>query len=151
MQAVNETKNLKYRIEEGEVYAFDTIHVSPTLFKSNQTFIFSFMEFDNQFTVFEKNGKEVMDNANYIEGMGLSDNTSRLDVIHFSAIPWVPFTAITHATNQPQRDSIPKISVGKMIQNQDKLWLPVSVQAHHGLVDGFHVGQFFQVLEASLA
>ncbi|HAN77810.1 MAG TPA: chloramphenicol acetyltransferase, partial [Bacteroidales bacterium] len=41
-------------------------------------------------------------------------------------------------------DSIPKISFGKFFKENDKLWLPVAVHAHHGLMDGLHVAKFIE-------
>ena len=41
-------------------------------------------------------------------------------------------------------DSCPKISFGKITEENNIKSMPVSVHAHHGLVEGFHVGQFFK-------
>ena len=41
-------------------------------------------------------------------------------------------------------DSIPKISIGKLIQEKKKLLLPISISVHHGLVDGRNVAEFIQ-------
>ena len=78
------------------------------------------------------------------EGLRLTDSAKRLDVIHYSSIPWVKFTGLTHARSFTFPDSVPKISFGKCANVDGRMVMPVSVNAHHGLVDGLHVGLFFQ-------
>ena len=64
------------------------------------------------------------------------------NVIHFSAIPWIDFTSISHARSFSHLDSCPKISFGKMTETNGKKSMPISIHGHHALMDGFHVGQF---------
>jgi len=77
-----------------------------------------------------------------LEGLCFDEKTSRTDVIHYSSIPWIKFTALTHARHNAREDSVPKISFGQYREKNDKLLMPVSVTVHHGLMDGYHVGQF---------
>ena len=49
-----------------------------------------------------------------------------------------------HAGSIQTGDSIPKISIGKLIQEKKKLLLPISISVHHGLVDGRNVAEFIQ-------
>jgi chloramphenicol O-acetyltransferase type A len=65
------------------------------------------------------------------------------NVIHFSAVPWLDFTSLSHARSYTFPDSCPKISFGKMKINENgKRTMPMSIHVHHGLVDGLHLGQF---------
>jgi chloramphenicol O-acetyltransferase type A len=41
------------------------------------------------------------------------------NVIHFSAIPWLDFTSLSHARSYTFPDSCPKISFGKMKINEN--------------------------------
>ena len=83
-------------------------------------------------------------------------NTNKLEftnlknVIHISAIPWICFTALSHARHFAFKESNPKISFGKLIHENNKILLPVSVHVHHALIDGYHVGQFFEKFQNSL-
>jgi len=70
------------------------------------------------------------------------------NLIHFSAIPWVNFTSLSHARSYSFPDSCPKISFGKMmIADDGKRTMSMSVHAHHGLMDGFQVGQFIDCFQ----
>ena len=46
--------------------------------------------------------------------------------------------------------SSPKITFGKVIESNDGLKMPVSVHAHHALMDGIHVAQFFNEFQENL-
>lgn len=65
------------------------------------------------------------------------------NVIHFSAIPWIDFTSLSHARSFSFADSSPKVSFGKMTEHDGVKTMPVSIHVHHGLVNGYHVGLFF--------
>lgn len=73
------------------------------------------------------------------------------NIIHFSALPWLHFTSVSHARNYNFQDSCPKISVGKIITHDDeKKIMPVSLHVHHALMDGYHAGLFFEKLHEML-
>jgi chloramphenicol O-acetyltransferase type A len=44
-------------------------------------------------------------------------------------------------------DSCPKFSFGKMTDDNGVKKIPMSVHVHHGLIDGYHLGLFFQEFE----
>ena len=47
-------------------------------------------------------------------------------------------------------DSNPRITWGKYETHGQDAILPVSLLAHHGLVDGMHIADFYQQLEKRL-
>ena len=69
------------------------------------------------------------------------------DVIHFSVVPWLKFTAIGHPRDRNISYSVPKIVIGKCHQQGSGWTLPVALSAHHGLVDGLHAARFFDRLQ----
>jgi chloramphenicol O-acetyltransferase type A len=72
------------------------------------------------------------------------------DRIHFTALPWIAFTSFSHARNWGREDSIPKMSFGKFIREGERTLLPFSVEVHHALVDGVHVGKYLERFEQML-
>jgi chloramphenicol O-acetyltransferase type A len=60
-------------------------------------------------------------------------------------LPWISFTSITHPYDE-KFGSIPVISMGKYYRQGDQVLLPLGIQIHHGIVDGYHVGLFFEHL-----
>nr|HRC84111.1 CatA-like O-acetyltransferase [Thermoanaerobaculia bacterium] len=73
----------------------------------------------------------------------LEPRWDRDDLIHYSVLPWVAFTSFAHARKHNPGDSVPKIVFGRHQDRAGRRLLPVSVEVHHALVDGLHVGRFF--------
>lgn len=138
--AANAIENFRYRIIENEIYIFDTIDASATILREDKTFGFSLIEYSNNINVFaEITKKEV---ARIQTTTELFTRDFQENLIHFSALPWLNFTSFSHARSFTFPDSCPKISFGKMIIENGKKTMSMSVHVHHGLMDGYHVGQF---------
>lgn len=88
-----------------------------------------------------------MENKNNIT---IKDEPGRDDLLYITSIPWISFTNITHPIQMTPVDSIPRISWGKYFEESGKVKLPLSVQVHHALVDGIHVGKFFNNIQEIL-
>lgn len=130
------------RIENGEVFQYDVIHASPTIERDDHTFGFSFFEFSENFDDFAKSAKVEIEIVKNSTGLCLNEKTGRIDAIHFSTIPWFSFTEMTHARSFAYKDSVPKISFGKFKRENDRLIMPIAINCHHGLMDGYHIGKF---------
>ncbi|GAB3839777.1 chloramphenicol acetyltransferase [Hymenobacter jeollabukensis] len=150
LRAVNVVEALRYRIEDGQVWCYDVVHASATLTRPDNTFGFSFVPYAPALADFGPGLQAEMAAVRQSSGLRLNDVTARPDVIHFSAIPWLSFTGLTHARSFSYPDSVPKISVGRTRAEGQQLLMPVAVNAHHGLADGYHVGLFFEQLQQAL-
>lgn len=143
LSAVNAVENFRYRIENNEIFIYERIDASATLTRDDNTFGFSLMPFSTEFETFEKTSKEEIERVRNTTGL-FTRSFEADNLIHFSAVPWVDFTSLSHARSFTFPDSCPKISIGKMMIAEDgKRTMAVSVHVHHGLMDGFHVGEFF--------
>lgn len=140
LKAANAIENFRYRIIDKEVYLFDQINASATINRPDETFGFSYMDYDKNEEVFNQNAKEEI--ARVKQSKGLIPAGSGENVIHFSAVPWFDFTSLSHARSFTFPDSCPKISFGKVTENNGEKLMSVSIHAHHGLMDGFHIGLF---------
>ncbi|MGL2992679.1 CatA-like O-acetyltransferase [Flavobacterium sp. TSSA_36] len=142
LQAVNAIENFRYRIENENIVVYDRIDGSATISRPDGTFGFSLIEFDPDFTVFEKNALAEIQRIQTTTGL-FTREFDLENLIHFSAVPWLDFTSLSHARSYTFPDSCPKISFGKMmIQNDGSRRMNMSVHVHHGLMDGLHLGQF---------
>lgn len=62
-----------------------------------------------------------------------------------STLPWLHYTCLSEPTGS---DSNPRFSWGKYeADHRGRLMMPLSVTAHHGLVDGVHIARFYQQLD----
>ena len=140
--AVNAIESFRYRISDDTIYVCDQINGSATIGREDGSFGFSLMEYHPDFTVFTAIASAEIERIQNTTGL-FTRTFEEDNVIHFSAIPWLNFTSLSHARNYKFPDSCPKISFGKMIVAENgKRTMPMSVHVHHGLMDGLHVGQF---------
>lgn len=148
MKAINSVENLKYRIEDDKVTIYDVINASTTVARPDTTFGFSYFDYSEDFEVF---------NQNYLEEKERIQNSTNLlppryslGCIHSSAIPWVSFTGHKEPFSGNKDNSVPQLAFGKLKKEKGKILLPVAINVNHALVDGYHVGQFFEKFQQEL-
>ena len=123
-----------------------SIHVSPTIGREDGTFGFAFFEYIPDRNDFIQQAIQEITRVKNSTGLSFSKNTGREDVIRYSSIPWFSFSEMKHAVSFKNGDSVPSISTGKLIDTNGKMLLPISICAHHGLMDGKHIAQFLNKL-----
>lgn len=81
----------------------------------------------------------------FIDPAGQGDN-----LIYFSCLPWMETTAVTNerdlSADGAQDDSIPRLCWGKYTQENGRVYLGMSVEVNHRLIDGVHIGRFAEAL-----
>lgn len=143
--AANAIEPFKYRIEENNVIVYDAVHASPTINRPDGTFGFSYLPYQTAFAKFLETAQKEIDAVQ--NTTGLIPAMSNENVIHYSSIPWIHFTSLSHARAFSYKSSIPKISFGKMLTEGNKKLMPVSIHVHHALMDGFHVGAYIDLFQ----
>jgi chloramphenicol O-acetyltransferase type A len=140
--AANFIESFRYRILDGKVWIYDQVNASPTINRADGTFGFAYMNFEQDFNVFKVNAKIEMDRVQ--NSNGLVPAIAGENVIHYSSLPWIKFTSVSHARSFSFKDSIPKITFGKMTETGGRRMMPVSIHVHHALMDGWDVGQYLE-------
>lgn len=149
LKAANQIEPFRYRISDGNVYLYDTVNASPTINRPDGTFGFSYMDYHPDFESFADAAKTTMEEVR--NSTGLIPAVSGENVIHYSSVPWINFTGLSHARSFSFKDSCPKISFGKMTEVNSRKQMPVSIHVHHALMDGFHVGQYIDLYQQLLS
>ncbi|MEZ5072987.1 MAG: chloramphenicol acetyltransferase [Bacteroidales bacterium] len=139
LEAANRVEEFRYRIVQGEVMLYEEVHASAVIDRPNGTFGFSYIDFHPDFETFRQGAEEEIRRVQ--QSTGLQAAVSGENVIHYSSIPWIRFTSLSHARHYAYRDSCPKISFGKITPVNGKHLMPLSIHGHHALMDGRHVGQ----------
>lgn len=148
LQAVNQVEEFRYRMEGGDVYCYDVVHAAATVLRDDGTFGFSFIKFDSELSYFADNVKKEIDRVKKDNRLIPSDEDHA--VIHYTAIPWISFTGVSHPRRFSLKDSVPKIAFGKIHEEHGKKLLPIAIHAHHALVDGLHVGKYLELFQKLL-
>ena len=143
--AVNKTENFRYRIHDEKVFIYDKINISSTILRDDKTFGFSEIEYNENLNAFIENYNTEATRVKNTTGLFTREYNE--NIVHFSALPWINFTSISHSRSFTFPDSCPKFSFGKMTTENDKKFMSMSVHVHHGLVDGYHLGLFFEEFE----
>lgn len=146
-KATNAIESFRYRIRESGVVVHDKVHPGSTILNDDETFGFCYFDFREPFSEFDRHVEEVLRRYRSREGE-LDPRDDRDDLIHYSIIPWIAFTSFKHARKTGREDSIPKIVFGKYFASGEYMRMPVSVEVHHALMDGIHVGKYFHLLQS---
>jgi len=54
---------------------------------------------------------------------------------------------ISHTNSGKKDNATPLFDWGIFHEKDGRIYMPVSIQAHHSFVDGVHIGQFAKLLE----
>lgn len=141
-KAVNLVEELKYRIRKEEVVLHEIVHAGSTIIKNDETFGFCYFNYLESYNQFNENAKKSLNDFKLKEN-NFDPQDNRDNLIHYSILPWISFSSISHARNWKTNNSVPIITMGKYTKKGGKLMMPVSIEVHHSLVDGLHVSKYF--------
>jgi chloramphenicol O-acetyltransferase type A len=149
LKAANEIEPFRYRLRDGKVLVHAVIHGATTVLLPNETFTFAYFDYVEDFGKFMSGAERAVEEAKAAGGFQTKDDDDNM--IHCTVLPWVSFTSFSHARNWKREDSVPKVSFGKFVRENERTLLPISVEVHHALMDGLHVGRYLSRLEEMLA
>lgn len=144
VRAANEVEEFRYRIRGEEVIVHETISPSVTVLGGEEAYGYCLIAYNRDPGRFTGAAERAVARAK--ENPTIAEDPARDDVIYYTSLPWISFTALTHPISLPA-DSIPRIAWGKSFAGEKRVLLPYSVQVHHGLMDGLHVGRHFTLLQ----
>ena len=143
--AANEIREFRIRLVDGRLVEFDQIHATQTILNEDETFSFAYFEMKDDVFEFYRSGKLALEKYKALKTFDVE--TGRFDLIYYSVIPWVSFTSFKHSSRLDKNQTIPRIVFGKLFDDGNRKLIPLSVEANHRIMDGFHVGKFFNRFE----
>ncbi len=150
MVALNRIEAFRYRLRDGgrRVWVHERIHVGTTILNADETFSFCYFPHFADFRSFQAEARARVEalRERARSAATLEPMDDRDDMVHGSTLPWVRFTSVAHARRLQAEDSTPKLVFGRL-NGDGPTTLPVSIEAHHALVDGLDAGKFFGLLE----
>lgn len=150
LSAANEIEPFRYRLRGERVIVYEVVHGGSTVLLPDETFTFAYFDYGPGFPRFAAAASRVLDEVRQDPG-ALRPSDERDDLLHYSVIPWVSFTSFAHARRRRKDDSVPKVVFGKHRGAAgERRKMPVSVEVHHALMDGLHVGRFYERFQALL-
>ena len=145
----NRIEPFRYRLDGARVRIHPQVEGSTTVLREDGSFGFADLAFAADFDSFAAQAGAAIDavRSGRRPFEPKPDDSAR---IHFTTLPWLHFTSFSHARNWGREDSVPKLAFGRIDGDGARAWMPLSVEVHHALMDGLHVGQFVQEFEAAL-
>ncbi len=148
-RVANEIPSFRQRIRGEKVIEYERVNPSFSVnTKVSDVFSFCEVEYQVSASAFIQSAKAQMKR---MEEHPVLEDQERDDYLFLSSLPWVSFTGLTHAMHYHPCDSVPRITWGKYFEEGDKIKMPLSLQVHHALVDGRHIGQYYMRWEALAA
>lgn len=142
-KCANEIEEFRYRFVDGNIVLFDTIDTAFT-YLNKETELFKVVNVPMKDSIEEYvpfATKQAREQEAYF--MGPLGN----DVFQCSPMPWISYTHVSHTNSGKKDNATPLFDWGKYYEQDGKILLPFSIQAHHSFVDGVHVGRLVEKLQ----
>ena len=144
-RASNAIPEFRHRIRGDQVVEHEIVNPGFTILIDNDLFSFCVAEYAEDFSEFAARAvKKISDVKAHPT---LEGNPEKDDVLYMTSIPWVSFTSFTHPMQFHPVDSIPRFAWGKYFKESDTLKMPLNVQGHHAVMDGIHMGRFYETVQ----
>ncbi len=147
-RAANAIPEFRYRIRGEKVVEHEIVHPSITILTEEDLFSFCTLDYVENFLDFASRAAARIAYAQ--EHPTLEDEPGQDDLLFMTAIPWVSFTSFMHPMHLQPADSVPRFAWGKFFEDGKILKMPLGVQVHHALMDGIHVGKFYEEVQGYL-
>ncbi|MBA3468697.1 MAG: chloramphenicol acetyltransferase [Herpetosiphonaceae bacterium] len=144
----NQRVEFRYRIHGDQVVEHALVHPATTLLTEGDLFSFCTIPYAATWAEFAPGAAAQI--AYTKANPNLEDEPGIDDLLFMTSIPWVAFTNMMHPIDLKPADSVPRIAWGKYTLEAGVWKMPLSVQVHHALMDGIHVGRYFQDVQAAL-
>jgi chloramphenicol O-acetyltransferase type A len=128
---------------EGTLGRFD--HLDPlytTLDGASNQFSGLHTPFHAEFDAFYK--ACIADTEQFTNGRFAPQGELPPNLLNVSSLPWIDFTAFN--LNLPTDYLLPILTIGKYVERGGRSELPLAIQVHHAVCDGFHLGQFVEAV-----
>lgn len=135
---------------EGEVGFYDQVHPCYTIFhRDSETFSNLWTEYTSDYAAFCLAYEQDMAAYGDWQGMMAKPNPPE-NTFPVSMIPWASFEGF-HLNLKEGYDYLPPIfTMGRFYEQDGKILLPLAVQVHHAVCDGFHLCRFVNELQQLL-
>jgi chloramphenicol O-acetyltransferase type A len=148
LQAANAVAPFRYRLAGEQVRVYERVHGSTTVLRADQSIGFANLDFEPDYGRFVELAGPVLAAAKQSgPGLGEAAPERAEAMLHMTTIPWLDFTSFSHARGGGT-DSVPKLAFGKISTDAaGRRSMAVAVEVHHAMMDGLHVGQFYEAMQ----
>ncbi|MBR0602467.1 type A chloramphenicol O-acetyltransferase [Bacillus safensis] len=145
-RAVQKIPEFRMDLVNDELGHWDLLHPSYTILnKETKTFSSIWTPYDGNFARFYKSC--VADIEAYSESNKLFPKPHMpKNMFNISSLPWIDFTSFNLNVSTDETYLLPIFTLSKFKVKEGKIILPVAIQVHHAVCDGYHAGQYVEYL-----
>lgn len=146
-KTVNEIPEFRTSLTEEGLGIYDSMHPMYTVFnKENKNFSGIWSYFSEEYAEFlrsyDADAREYSKSTRYAPKEGTPPNS-----FNISMAPWTTFTSFNINVYDEGKFLLPIFTMGKHFEQDGKRLLPLAIQAHHAVCDGYHIGLFVEKLQ----
>ena len=146
-KTVNEMPEFRTSLTEEGLGIYDSMHPMYTVFnKENKNFSGIWSYFSEEYVEFlrsyDADAREFSKSTRYAPKEGTPPNS-----FNISMAPWTTFTSFNINVYDEGKFLLPIFTMGKHFEQDGKRLLPLAIQAHHAVCDGYHIGLFVEKLQ----
>lgn len=135
---------------EEKLGVWETLHPAYTVFhQEDETFSNLWTSYQLDFTSFHEAYRRDVEAFGQVRAVYAKPGMPR-NVFPVSNLPWTHFTALNLNLYGDGTSLTPAFTMGKYQRRPDGVFLPLAVQVHHAVCDGFHVGRLFEEAQVLL-
>ena len=153
-RAANDVPEFRQRMhrrdeQPDEIREYAVVHPSITVLGEGGQFRFCVLPYSEDFDTFRTQARPRIEEAKRAPSLWAVPD--REDFLFMTSIPWIRFTAMTHPVPLNPACPVPRIAWGQFRKDSnDRMQMPLNVQAHHAMIDGLHLGRFYARLQEIL-
>ena len=146
-ETVNQMPEFRTALTDEGLGIYDQMHPAYTIFNGeDKNFSGIWTEFNCDYHSFlkayEADLEAFSSSVKYTPKPGRPANS-----FDISMVPWFSFTAFDINVFDEGKYLLPIFTMGKYFDQNGKRMLPLAIQVHHAVCDGYHVGRFIEILQ----
>ena len=147
-KAVNKYEEFRTAINDrGEVGIWETLSPCYTVFhKDSESISNIWTEWNDDLNLFLSNFEQDSKRFGQIDRIDAKPNTPA-NVFPISSLPWTTFTGFNLNIFADGTYLLPIFTYGKYFKNGNRYLIPLSIQVHHAVCDGFHVSRLINEIQ----
>lgn len=150
-QTVNQLPEFRTALTDEGPGIYDRLHPAHTIFnQESKTFSGIWTEAHSDYSEFLRAYEA--DAAMFSSSVKFAPKPNRPpNTFDISMVPWFTFTAFNINVFDQGTYLLPIFTMGKFFDTGGKRMLPLAIQVHHAVCDGYHVGRFLEILQEKIS
>ena len=148
IKAANSVPELRQRIIEDKLMQYDSCMASYTVAIDDDTYCYFNVDCTKPYSEFIEYAKAEQEKAKACNTINCN-KAEEEELFFVSSVPWFDYTSVIQPVPMPA-DGNPRLTWGKYFTRCGRTYLPFTILCNHAIVDGRHLGLFFEALSDSI-